>query len=84
MAFNPRTDVILEVASAADPGMFLFPALSTAGGGMLIGRDRGLSLCDDYQPPFPFTATLQRVTIESHSRGGRPDPHTFETATRAD
>jgi arylsulfatase A-like enzyme len=73
-----------EAASAADPGLFLFPALSTAGAGMLIGRDRGLALCDDYQPPFPFTATLHRVTIESHRRPRRPDPDAFETATRAD
>jgi arylsulfatase len=32
--------------------------------GMLLGRDRGFPVCDDYQPPFPFTGTLHRVVLE--------------------
>jgi arylsulfatase A-like enzyme len=34
------------------------------GAGLLVGRDRGFPVCDDYQPPFPFTGTIHRVVIE--------------------
>jgi arylsulfatase len=34
------------------------------GAGLLIGRDRGFPVCDDYQPPFPFSGRLERVVIE--------------------
>jgi arylsulfatase A-like enzyme len=34
------------------------------GAGLLIGRDRGFPVCDDYRPPFPFTGTLTRLVIE--------------------
>jgi arylsulfatase len=34
------------------------------GGGLLVGRDAGFPVCDDYRPPFPFTGTLHEVTIE--------------------
>lgn len=34
------------------------------GAGLLIGRDRGFPVCDDYQPPFPFAGTIHRVVIE--------------------
>ena len=27
------------------------------GAGLLVGRDRGFPVCDDYQPPFAFTGT---------------------------
>ena len=30
------------------------------GTGLLIGRDRGFPVCDDYQPPAPFTGTITR------------------------
>jgi arylsulfatase len=36
-----------------------------AGAGMVIGRDRGLPVCDDYEPPFPFEGTIDQVVIES-------------------
>jgi arylsulfatase len=36
-----------------------------AGGGLLVGRDRGLPVSDDYWPPFPFTGTLHELTVES-------------------
>lgn len=32
--------------------------------GMLLGRDRGFPVCDDYRPPFPFTGTLHEVVLE--------------------
>jgi arylsulfatase len=34
------------------------------GGGLLIGRDTGFPVSDDYEPPFPMTADLRSVTFE--------------------
>lgn len=34
------------------------------GAGLLVGRDRGFPVCDDYQPPFPFAGAIERVVIE--------------------
>jgi len=34
------------------------------GTGLLVGRDRGFPVCDDYRPPFPFSGTLERLVIE--------------------
>ena len=34
------------------------------GAGLLVGRDRGFPVCDDYQPPFPFTGTLHQIVLE--------------------
>jgi arylsulfatase A-like enzyme len=34
------------------------------GAGLLIGRDRGFPVCEDYQPPFPFSGTIDRLVIE--------------------
>ena len=34
------------------------------GAGLLVGRDRGFPVCDDYQPPFPFTGAIDRLVIE--------------------
>ncbi|HKC51116.1 MAG TPA: arylsulfatase [Myxococcota bacterium] len=34
------------------------------GAGLLIGRDRGFPVCDDYAPPFPFSGVLQRLVLE--------------------
>jgi arylsulfatase len=34
------------------------------GAGLRIGHDRGFPVCDDYEPPFPFTGTIDRVEIE--------------------
>jgi arylsulfatase len=35
-----------------------------ASAGLFVGRDRGLPVCDDYEPPFPFTGTIGEVVIE--------------------
>ncbi|GAA1128623.1 arylsulfatase [Nocardioides aquiterrae] len=58
-----------DVAEAPLPGLVFFPNLSTAGAGLLVGRDRGIPVSRDYRPPFPFTGVLDRVEI----RSGRPD-----------
>jgi arylsulfatase len=34
------------------------------GAGLLIGRDRGFPVCDDYEPPFEFQGTIERLTFE--------------------
>ncbi len=63
-----------DVAEAPLPGLMFFPNLSTAGAGMLVGRDRGLPVSHDYRPPFAFTGTLERVEM----RSGRPGSPTGE------
>ena len=61
-----------DVAEAPLPGLMFLPNLSTAGAGMLVGRDRGLAVSPDYRPPFPFTGTLDRVEIRSGRPARRP------------
>jgi arylsulfatase len=53
-----------------------FPNLSTAGAGLLLGRDRGLPVGSDYRPPFAFTGRLDRVEMHTGHPGARPDPDT--------
>jgi arylsulfatase len=65
-----------DIARAPLPGVFFLPNLSTPGAGMLIGRDRGLPVWRDYQPPFPFTGTLHRVKLASRAPGARVDRRT--------
>jgi arylsulfatase len=58
-----------DVAEAPLPGLMFFPNLSTAGAGLLVGRDRGIAVSHDYRPPFAFTGVLDRVEM----RSGRPE-----------
>lgn len=53
-----------------------FPNLSTAGAGLLVGRDRGLAVSADYLPPFAFTGHLDRVELRSGRPGAGPDDET--------
>jgi arylsulfatase len=32
---------------------------------LMLGRDRGLPVSGDYEPPFPWTGTLHQVAIET-------------------
>jgi arylsulfatase A-like enzyme len=67
------------VAEAGHGRPAMFPGLATAGARMLVGRDGGLAFNDDYEPPFPFNATLLRLVL----RSGQPaDPRS--TAERVD
>lgn len=34
------------------------------GSGLLVGRDDGFPVCDDYRPPFPITVPLRRVVLD--------------------
>ena len=42
-------------------------------GRLLVGRDYGTPVCDDYQPPFPFTGRIQRVVCEVLSQAEPED-----------
>ena len=73
------------VAEANLPLPLMFLGLSTAGAGMLVGRDRGLSVSDDYEPPFPFTGVLRRLQIRADGAGPAFDTATaVEVGLRAD
>ncbi|CAI9417094.1 arylsulfatase [Nocardioides sp. T2.26MG-1] len=65
-----------DVAQAALPGLVFFPNLTTAGAGLLVGRDRGLPVSADYRPPFAFTGRLDRVELRSGRPGAQPDDDT--------
>ena len=43
------------------------PILIGLGGGVTAGREEGSPICDLHRPPFPFTGSLELVTV----RGGR-------------
>ena len=34
------------------------------GAGLLVGRDRGFPVCDDYRPPFAFNGVIKRLVLE--------------------
>jgi arylsulfatase A-like enzyme len=73
------------VAEGATAGLMHVHSVITSGAGLLVGRDRGLAVCDDYQPPFPFSGVLHRVVMESTKPAARPDPRSaMRTAVRTD
>jgi hypothetical protein len=37
---------------------------AVAGYGLLIGRNTGTPVSHSYEPPFTFTGTIEKVTIE--------------------
>jgi arylsulfatase len=52
------------------------------GAGLLVGRDRGFPVCDDYEPPFPCTATLTSLTLEAGSPPRRDADREVTSALR--
>lgn len=62
-----RVDAMIDdavVGSAMAP--VTLPHVWQHGGtSMLLGRDRGLPVCDEYQPPFAWNGRLHSVTVES-------------------
>lgn len=73
------------VAEAKTAGLMHVHSVITSGAGLLVGRDRGLAVCDDYQPPFPFSGDLHRIVMESAHPSARPDPvTTMRTALKRD
>ncbi|WP_395657641.1 arylsulfatase [Nocardioides sp.] len=69
----------LDVAEAPLPGLVFFPNLTTAGAGLLVGRDRGIAVSHDYRPPFAFSGRLDRVEV----RSGRPRARDRATEVQA-
>lgn len=65
-----------EVGEAPVPGLVFFPNVSTAAGGLLVGRDRGIAVSADYRPPFAFTGELDRVEMRSGAPDARPESST--------
>lgn len=53
-----------EIASGAVPLDLPF-RWQIGGAGVLVGRDRGFPVCDDYTPPFPCTGALSSLILES-------------------
>jgi hypothetical protein len=43
------------------------------GAGLHVGVDRGFPVCDDYDPPFPFTGAVDHVEIEISRFAPRPE-----------
>lgn len=58
-------DTVVGTATSAHP----IPLIWQHGGtSITLGRDRGLPVSDDYQPPFPWTGTLHQVHIKAGSQ----------------
>ena len=70
--------VVAEGALAAD----LPFRWQIGGAGLLVGRDRGFPVCDDYEPPFPCTATIRTLVLESGAVARRDAAHEVTTALR--
>ena len=52
------------------------------GAGLLVGRDRGFPVCDDYEPPFPFTGVLREIVFEIPSLRPRVPEEEITAALR--
>jgi arylsulfatase len=62
-----RVEAVIDntvVGSAVAP-LTLPHVWQHGGASMLLGRDRGLPVCDDYRPPFVWNGELHSVTLES-------------------
>ena len=55
-------DDVVAHAVLAVPAPMVFQHGGTV---LMLGRDRGLPVCPDYEPPFPWTGTLHAVVIET-------------------
>jgi hypothetical protein len=61
----------VERSSGTFTAMFFFPGVTTAAGGMWVGRHDGLAVCDDYESPARFSGELLSLHISS---GGTDRP----------
>jgi arylsulfatase len=69
----------VPAGTAEHRGIMAFAAIGTAGGGLLVGRDRGLPVSDDYRPPFALDGELRRLTFVSGAPdAGRPARQVIE------
>jgi arylsulfatase len=44
-------------------------AFQHGGTALTIGYDRGFPVCDDYEPPFPWTGRISDVTLDTGQPG---------------
>ncbi len=56
-----------EVGRGRYDGLFMFPGVTTAAGGLWVGRHDGLEVDDSYRSPAVFSGTLHHLDIESGS-----------------
>lgn len=56
-----------EIDRGRYDGLFMFPGVTTAAGGLWVGRHDGLEVDDSYRSPAIFTGTLHHLDIESGS-----------------
>ena len=61
-----------QIATGHFGGMFMFPGVTTAAGGMWISRHEGLPIVDQYASPNAFTGHIKTVTISSGSPSAGP------------
>jgi arylsulfatase A-like enzyme len=62
-----RVEAVVDnaVVGSATAPLTLPHVWQHGGTSMLLGRDRGLPVCSDYQPPFAWNGQLFSVTVES-------------------
>ncbi|MGA1245285.1 MAG: sulfatase-like hydrolase/transferase [Ilumatobacteraceae bacterium] len=57
----------IDVDHGRYDGLFMFPGVTTAAGGLWVGRHDGLEVDDSYRSPAIFSGTLHHLDIESGS-----------------
>ncbi len=53
-----------EEVGAGEIALFTPARFSITGGGLMCGYERGPAVSDDYEAPFPCTATIHRAVVE--------------------
>ncbi|CPX73686.1 arylsulfatase AtsD_2 [Mycobacteroides abscessus] len=80
-----RVDAVIDgtVVGSATAPVTLPHVWQHGGTSMLLGRDRGLPVCHDYQPPFVWNGRLHSVTVESDLQS-LPSQELLRTALKSD
>lgn len=85
LAGGTRVEAVIDdivVGSAVAP--VTLPHVWQHGGtSLLLGRDRGLPVCEDYRPPFVWNGRLHSVTVES-DLASLPDRELLKAALKSD
>lgn len=63
-------------------GLFFFPGVTTAAGGLWVGRHDGLAVSSAYESPARFTGRLTDVTITSGAPSASPAASTLARVAR--
>ncbi|WP_216892286.1 arylsulfatase [Nocardia alni] len=76
--------VVDDIVLAAGTGSHTLPVTWQHGGTALtLGHDRGLPVCDAYEPPFPWTGILHRIRIDA-GQGWPSDAELIRIALQTD